>query len=148
MTVTNADTIIEQEIFIDAPAEKIFAALTDPKQLPQWWGGDDDYHIEAMESDLRVGGKWRTFGRGCEGKEFAVHGEYRAIDRPTLLEYTWNYDWDGDAKETVVRFELMAKDGGTLLRLKHSGFHDVAARNDHNDGWKRVLGWLAAYARR
>jgi hypothetical protein len=36
---------------------------------------------------------------------------------------------------------------GTLLRITHFGFGDNAVSAEgHGEGWKRVLGWLAAYA--
>jgi uncharacterized protein YndB with AHSA1/START domain len=145
MTVSNALTPIQSEIIIHAPATKIFAALTEPDQLPQWWGDAETYHVESMERDLRVGGVWRTTGSGADGTRFSVHGKYRAIDAPRLLEYSWNYDWEPDAAETVVRFDLIERGDGTLVRVTHSAFVDPAARTQHEEGWKHVLAWLARY---
>jgi len=85
MTTTDSSTTIVREITIDAPAAKIFAALTDPDQLVQWWGDDEIYRCTNMERDLRVGGKWRTTGRDAQGKSFAVEGLYRVIDPPRVL---------------------------------------------------------------
>lgn len=148
MTVINTDTTVTSEITINAPASKIFAALTDPKQLPQWWGEDGAYHVQSMESDLRVGGLWRTRGAGADGQPFSVHGAYRVVEPPHRLEYTWNYDWDSDASETVVRYDLTEGDGTTLVRVTHSGFTDPKAREQHKEGWKRVLVWLANFVQR
>jgi uncharacterized protein YndB with AHSA1/START domain len=146
VTAINSETTIQSDVFIKAPAGKIFAALTDPDQLPQWWGDDESYHVESMECDLRVGGRWRSSGHGRDGKPFSVEGVYRLIERPKVLEYTWNYDWDQDAAETIVRFDLTEQEGGTMVRVTHSGFTDPDARDSHREGWKRVLGWLASYA--
>jgi uncharacterized protein YndB with AHSA1/START domain len=145
MTVTNPETTIATEITIDAPPAKIFAALTEPDQLPQWWGEEGSYHVESMERDLRVGGRWRSSGKGPDGQSFSVEGVYRTIDPPHVLEYTWNYDWDPNAAETLVRFDLLDRAGGTLVRVTHSGFVDPKARDNHREGWPRVLGWLASY---
>ena len=148
MTTTNLITPIVQQITIDAPASAIFAALTDPQQLPQWWGEDGMYHVTTMESDLRVGGRWKSSGTGSDGKPFAVHGIYRVIDAPRVLEYTWNYDWDDANAETVVHYELEERDGATHLRVTHTGFVTVESRDGHDNGWVRVLGWLKAYTER
>jgi uncharacterized protein YndB with AHSA1/START domain len=42
-----------------------------------------------MESDLRPGGKWMMRGIGMGKKAFIVAGEYRQIERPRLLVFTW-----------------------------------------------------------
>lgn len=149
MTIAQSENTIVQEITIDAPAAKIFAALTEPDQLTQWWGEDEQYHTEHMEVDLRVGGSWRTTGTSADGSSFSVEGEYRIVQPPHLLGFTWRYDWAGaDATETVVRYELIEQNGSTLVRVRHSGFADVESRDEHNRGWVQVLGWLNAYVTR
>jgi uncharacterized protein YndB with AHSA1/START domain len=146
MTVTDSSTTLVREITINAPAAKVFAALTDPDQLPKWWGDDNTYHCTRMERDLRVGGTWKTTGIGRDGAEFTVEGAYLAIDAPRLLEYSWlpSFGTPHDV-ETVVRFELTERDGATHLRLTHSGFSGSESRDQHDMGWVQVLGWLAAY---
>ena len=37
--MTGQDAIVA-EIEVAAPPERVFAALIDPKQLMQWWGGE------------------------------------------------------------------------------------------------------------
>jgi uncharacterized protein YndB with AHSA1/START domain len=147
MTPTDTIATISREISINAPAAKVFAALSDPDQLVQWWGDDENYRCTKMESDLRVGGAWTTTGVGCDGEPFSVGGVYRAIDPPRLLEFTWNHQWGAMAAldETVVRYELSERDGVTTLRLTHSGFADLQGRDNHDAGWARVLGWLQRY---
>jgi uncharacterized protein YndB with AHSA1/START domain len=77
-------------------------------------------------------------------KTFRVGGEYRTIDRPRLLIFTWLPDWQEDATESLVRFELEERSGVTRLRLTHSGLATEKARESHR-GWPQVLGWLRAY---
>lgn len=150
MNTTDTSTTIVQEITIAAPVAKVFAALTVPEQVMQWWGSDDSYRSTNMEQDFRVGGAWRTSGSDNEGQSFSVKGTYRAIEPPRLLEYTWIHDWGPieDRTETLVRFELDERDGVTHVRLTHSGFTDPASRDEHDRGWAMVLGWLRDYAQR
>ena len=146
MTATDSATTLVREITINAPAAKVFAALTDPDQLPKWWGDDETYHCTSMERDLRVGGTWKTTGVGTDGGEFTVEGKYLAIDAPRLLEYSWlpSFGTPHDA-ETVVRIELAESNGATHLRLTHSGFSSRESRDQHDAGWVSVLGWLKAF---
>jgi uncharacterized protein YndB with AHSA1/START domain len=135
---------IVREIEIKAPAAKVFAALTEPNQLVQWWGSGDTYRCTKMEADVRVGGRWRTVGEGSDGSPFAVEGEYLVVEPPHTLEFTWRYapgPWQ-DEGDTIVRYDLEERDGTTLVRVTHSGFSNNEARDDHDLGWGTVLGWL------
>ena len=147
MTTTDDATTLVREITIHAPAARIFAALTEPEQLVQWWGDDTMYHVRAMERDLRVGGRWQTTGEMADGTPFTVEGIYRVIEPPRLLEYTWHPNWVQRAglPDTVVRVELQERAGGTLVRVTHSGFTELADKQSHDLGWARVLEWLHKY---
>lgn len=137
------DTIV-QEIAIKAPAERIFEALTNPAQRTKWWGVEGRFQATHMESDLRAGGKWMMDGNGIGGRPFTIRGEYRQIDPPRLLIFTWLPDWQEDAFETLVRFDLTENNGVTTVRLTHSGLTTESSRLSHK-GWPQILTWLQAY---
>jgi uncharacterized protein YndB with AHSA1/START domain len=139
---TVSDTIVE-EITIKAPAERIFEALINPGERVKWWGSEGRFQTTNVESDLRPGGKWMMSGTGVGGRPFRVTGEYRRVERPRLLEFTWLPNWQPDATESVVRFELEEKGGITTVRLTHSGL-TATARESHK-GWPQVLGWLQTW---
>ena len=63
MVSTDRDALVS-EIHIAAEPERVFQALIDPAQVPQWWGQKDVYRCETYEADLRVGGEWRMAGVG------------------------------------------------------------------------------------
>jgi uncharacterized protein YndB with AHSA1/START domain len=137
------DTII-QEITIQAPAEQIFDALTNPERLVQWWTVPGRFQMTHLESDLRPGGKRIMRGSGY-GRPVTITGAYREIERPRLLVFTWLPDWQGDAVESVVRFELEEKDGVTTVRLTHSGLVSENSRESHR-GWPQILALLQVHA--
>ena len=140
--MSQRDTIVE-EITIKGSAERIFEALTDPSQRVKWWGAEGRFQITHMESDLCVGGKWLMRGTGY-GKPVTVMGEYRHIERPRLLVFTWLPDWQGDATVSMVRFDLEEKDGVTTVRLTHSGLTSESSRTSHK-GWPQILTWLQGF---
>ena len=141
-TVSAVEPIVE-EIAIKAPASCVFEALTIPDQRTKWWGAEGRFQATHMESDLRPGGKWLMRGTGMGGRPFTVAGEYRAVEPPRVLAFTWLPDWQGDHTESLVRFELEERDGVTTVRLTHSGLTPEAARA--HKGWPQVLGWLRAH---
>jgi uncharacterized protein YndB with AHSA1/START domain len=144
MTSSGASNTIVQEVSIKAPAERVFEALTNPAQRIKWWGAEGRFQTTHMESDLRPGGKWMMSGVGVGGRPFTVTGVYRTIDRPRLLSFTWLPNWQPDATESLVRLDLVEKDGVTLVRLTHSGLVTEASRESHR-GWPQILGWLQAH---
>jgi uncharacterized protein YndB with AHSA1/START domain len=158
ITITPDQNVITGEIFIAAPPARVFQALTDPAQMPRWWGAADLYHITEWKGDIRVGGKWSSDGVGADGKTFRVDGEYLEVDPPRLLVHTWNASWTHPIK-TVVRWELEPQSvhglhpggpqragTGTLVKMRHEGFAgDSAACANHAQGWTLVMGWLTAY---
>jgi uncharacterized protein YndB with AHSA1/START domain len=160
-TVTPDQNTVVVEIFIAAPPERVFQAITDPAQLSKWWGQSNLYRVTDRSSDLRVGGKWLSAGVGADGTKFTVEGEYLEIDPPRRLVQTWIPSYRPGVK-TVVYWELepQAVHGlhpngpkkagtGTLLKLRHEGFAgDVKSAADHGEGWKRVFGWLVAFIER
>jgi uncharacterized protein YndB with AHSA1/START domain len=142
-TTTASDTIV-QEISIKAPAQRIFAALTDPAERLKWWGGPGGrFTLTAFESDLRPGGKFVMRAESF-GREVTIKGEYRQIDPPHLLVFTWLPDWYEGATESLVRWDLEEHNRITTVRLTHSGLLTESARENHR-GWPQILGWLQSY---
>jgi uncharacterized protein YndB with AHSA1/START domain len=141
------DTVLA-EIHIAAPPARVFQAITDPRQLPQWWGQKGMYRCTKFETDVRVRGQWLSLGVSDTGEKFQVSGEYLEVDPPRLLVYTWIASWTAGLR-TTVRWELEPLSGGTLLKLHHSGFAGNAdAAKNHAQGWQLVLGWMQAFVDR
>jgi len=160
-TITPDQETVLAEIFIAAPPERVFQAISDPEQLSRWWGQNGLYRITDRAADLRPGGKWWCAGVGADGTKFSVEGEYLEIDPPRRLVHTWIASYQGPLK-TVVYWDLepQAVHGlhpsgpkkagtGTVVKLRHEGFVGAPqAAISHGEGWKRVFGWLEAYVER
>jgi uncharacterized protein YndB with AHSA1/START domain len=148
MTTPHAADTIVQETTVGAPASRVFSALAEPGERVTWWNADDGrFRTTRMESDLRPGGRWAMHGTRQDGSPFTVEGEYRVVDPPRVLEFTWLPSWQGDATKSVVRVELADRDGATHVRLTHSGLVTDGLRTSHR-GWPQILAWLKGYAER
>jgi uncharacterized protein YndB with AHSA1/START domain len=155
---TSDQDVVRCEMFIAAPPDRVFQAITDPRQLSQWWGQKDLYRVTKLESDLRPHGKWISSGVSPNGETFSVSGEYLEIDPPHLLVQTWSSSYMGDLV-TTVRWELEPQSvhglhpggpkrsgTGTLVKITHSGFAGYPDQaKSHGDGWQRVLAWMQAF---
>jgi uncharacterized protein YndB with AHSA1/START domain len=146
MSQASAGESIVSEVIIEASPDRIFEALVDPQERIAWWGGagqNATFKTQSMESDLRVGGKWEM--RGMTGERpFSISGEYRQIDRPRSLAFTWSASWSPATAGSLVRFELIDQNGSTLVRITHSGLTAEGAKA--HAGWPNILGWLKAHA--
>ena len=160
LIITPDQDAIVGELFIAAPPERVFQAITDPNQMPLWWGQPNMYRVTECTADLRPGGRWSSTGVGVDGKSFVVAGEYIEIDPPRLIVLTWEPSFAAHPIKTVLRWELEPhtvhglqhkgpqKVGtGTLVKIHHSGFagHPETCKN-HTQGWTMVLGWMQAFA--
>ena len=137
---------IRATVEIAAPPERVFRALVEPGELAAWWGSAETYRTFDWSIDLRPGGRWSAQARSAtDDKDLStVRGEYRTVDPPRLLEYTWEPSWE-QFVQTLVRIELAPTSAGTRVTVIHSGFTAEPAKQGHTEGWKLVLGWLAAH---
>jgi uncharacterized protein YndB with AHSA1/START domain len=136
---------IVSEVHIAAPAERVFAALTDPAQLALWFT-DTSCPVKTWCMDARRGGSYGyATGKGSHVvngvSEFECHGEILEFDPPRLLVYTWIANWHVDKqRKTVVRWELTPSSVGTHVKVTHSGLaQEAVAREDYRGGWPGVV---------
>ncbi len=112
--------IIKQVYLIDAPIEKVWDALVNPKIIEMWSG------VSAKMSDKEEA-EFELWGGD-------MHGTNTKVVRNRLLEQDWyGGDWDEPSK---VRFELSEKDDQTKVVLTHAGVPEDEV-NDFSDGWNR-----------
>jgi uncharacterized protein YndB with AHSA1/START domain len=147
---------VTSEIEIAAPPDRVFRALTDPRQLFAWWGAEPSVELLEFEMDARPGGAWRFRCRpvpgsdhGAVGKqlqqhgasEFEAHGEVLQCVPPQLLVWSWVANWHAHPDQaTVVRWELTRTPSGTRVRVTHGGLaQERVARTDYSSGWVGVL---------
>ena len=111
---TPSDQEIRMTRLFNAPRHLVFAAMTRPEHVTQWWGRlGDGYSVPVCEIDLRVGGRWRFVNRHPHG-EAAFHGEYREIAPPSRLVFTEIFEEFPDTV-SVVTTELTDEGGKTRM---------------------------------
>jgi uncharacterized protein YndB with AHSA1/START domain len=132
---------------IAASAARLFAAWTDPAQLPKWWG-PRGVRCSRAEVDLRVGGSYRIANEMPDGSVLWIVGSFERIVPPTELAYTWRLEsgdgpGEGPAERVTVRF--VEGDGTTEVIVVHERIADDAARERHEHGWVGCLDGLTEY---
>lgn len=138
-TIDN-DRVLTISRLFDAPRSVVWRAWLDFNHAASF-EGPPAHPMKSMQSDLRVGGRWRNVMRH-EGRELPQSGVYREIREPELLAFT--FAWEGDdgtrGPETLVTlaFEEVAP-GKTRVTLQQGVFPATASRDGHRAGWSRAL---------
>ncbi len=83
-------TVVIRRVF-DAPRERVFKFVGNPKLLPRWWG-PRDMTTKVDRMDFRRGGSWRFVQRDPQGKEHAFHGVYHDVVAPERYTETFEYE--------------------------------------------------------
>lgn len=129
---------VHREMFIAATPEVIWELLSDAEQATRWMG-------QSATFDLSPGGSYQI---EVVPGQVAV-GEYIHIDPPHQLAFTWG--WEGDASvvptgSTIVMFDLIPTETGTLLTLTHRELPTFPSAGSHSRGWSHYLERLATLA--
>jgi glutathione S-transferase len=131
--------------FIRASRAKVFDAFVNEGMLARWHCARGML-VASVSVDARVRGAWRIDMRTRERESHTVGGQYREIQRPSSLAYTWVWEYDGSVSmagvQTLVEVDFVEHDDGTEVRLRHSGFPAATARDSHAEGWSSVLNRL------
>lgn len=134
---------IRRELVLNAPIEKVWAALTRAEYVKNWFG-------DIAEIDLRPGGKAKFGWSELDDSSEAI---VEIVERPTRFSYRWEAIRNTPIEEasTLVEFTLEAAGEGTKLTMVESGFaslpedvyeHQLEA---NTSGWDAELGDLIDY---
>jgi uncharacterized protein YndB with AHSA1/START domain len=120
---------------IRAPRQRVFDAMTEPGLLAKWWG-PSGFTAPSVELDLGVGGGYRIAMQPPDGDLFYLSGEFREVDPPARLAYTFRWDDpDPDDRETLVTLSLDDLGEATEVVLTQGAFATEARRALHEQGW-------------
>ncbi|MFY2562487.1 SRPBCC family protein [Corallococcus terminator] len=85
-----SDREIRAERIFNASRERVWRAMTDPKQVAQWWGRGNKLVVERL--DVVRGGYWR-FVEHAEDGAHGFEGRFREVTPPERMVQT--FEWDG-----------------------------------------------------
>jgi uncharacterized protein YndB with AHSA1/START domain len=141
---------IEKEVEIQAPIERVWRALTNHEEFGAW------FRVKLEE----------PFVAGRESAGFVTWPGYehlrwvavvQKIEEPCYFSFTWHpYGIDksvdySSEEPTLVEFRLSETEGGTLLKVRESGFSKVPASRRaeafrmNANGWAQQMGNIAEY---
>ncbi|MFI7098830.1 SRPBCC family protein [Streptomyces sp. NPDC050161] len=142
---------IEREISIAAPVARVWAVLTEPEHVGNWFGQG-----EPTPVDLRPGGLMHL--------DHGPYGQFPTtivrVEPPHRFAYRWASGHPGEVavegNSTLVEFTLTPEGDGTRLRVVESGFDTIdipegrtgASYESHAEGWSGQTENIRQYAER
>ena len=127
--------MLEMERVLPAAPPIAFAAFSDADELAKWWG-PEGFTVPSLEFQARVGERYRIEMQPPEGDPFHLTGEFREVDPPNRLAYSFVWEPpDPDDVETVVSLSFRAVGEFTEVTFVQGPFRTEARRALHRDGW-------------
>jgi uncharacterized protein YndB with AHSA1/START domain len=127
--------------WFDAPLALTFRAFTEPALLERWFCPSPEVALRVERCDPRVGGAYRFVFHFPDGRMVPVVGEYRVVEPPHKLGFTWTWEepdpWAGVV--TLVSVSFMARGGGTHVEVHHTQLTTSDMKQMHESGWTATL---------
>jgi uncharacterized protein YndB with AHSA1/START domain len=142
MTEPSSDAAVRVERVLPASPEEVYDAWTDPQTLRRFMC-PHNVLFARVEADVRVGGKFRLDMVHADHTT-EHYGEYRELDRPRKLVFTWRSKYTAE-RDTLVTILLSPEGENTRLVLIHEQLPSDKARQQHTGGWTSCLEKLSEY---
>ena len=125
-----------KEVTVNAPASRVWKAITNKKEMKQWY-------FDIKDFKPKVGYGFKFYGQK-EGKRFPTSCIITEVEKGKKIAYTWSYDQYPAI--TTVTFTLMEEGDKTRVRLTHEGLERIPtedkdfSRESHQQGWEEIIG--------
>jgi len=132
----NEKLTAKKSVLINAPAESVWKALTDPALIKRYLFGTQTITDWKIGSSITWKGEW-------QGKNYEDKGKVVAASPPKLLRYTYWSSMSGkdDKPENYanVSFELSEENGHTRVSLTQDGNDTEESKKHAEENWTIVL---------
>jgi len=102
---------VEKDIWVDAPRERVWQAITDDKQLMKWWG--DHWEIPSLEVGAEI-----KFGEPGD----LMTASIERLEPPREFAIRWPPQPQYHSTEIFTTFTLEEESGGTRVKVSETGF--------------------------
>lgn len=138
--MTDTSTIrthaLSVERTIPGPIDAVFDAWLNADTLKKFMTPGPGMSVPTATTDPRVGGRFHIIMKDAD-REIPHDGEYRVIDRPHRLVFTWVSEPAGNSIVTLDFHRLTER--STRVTLTHEKLASEMSRDGHRGGWTAIL---------
>ena len=137
--VDTTETVVKRDIWIAAPIEQVWQAVTNAETIMKWWG--DTWVIHT----LKVGGAVE-FGRPGD----MIQATIAVLDPPRQFSIHWPPQPGYQATNAYTIFDLAEANGGTHITVTETGYEALSGEERQKrlertgEGYTKVLANLKA----
>jgi uncharacterized protein YndB with AHSA1/START domain len=108
---------VEYTIWINAPRERVWQAITDDEQIVEWWA--DKWEIPTLEVGATI-----KFGSDADPAlaENPMLATIAVVDRPREFVIQWPPQPQYHSIPATTRYLLEEENGGTRVTVSETGF--------------------------
>lgn len=129
---------------IQAPVDVLFDAWLDPESIKKWMCPGDGVSVPNPKLEAKVGGQF-DFTMSVGDQNLPHTGEYKIIDRPKKLQFTWvSANTNQNDSLVTIDFKILSENK-TDLTLTHEFLPTKNSKEDHKGGWSRILECLDCF---
>jgi uncharacterized protein YndB with AHSA1/START domain len=130
----DALTLEFKRVLPAAPSE-VFRLFSDSDELAKWWG-PAGFSVPSLDFIPAVGSSYRIEMQPPEGDAFYLTGEFREVEPPTRLSFTFVWEPpDPDDVETLVELSFRESGDSTEVDFRQGAFKTKERRELHRNGW-------------
>jgi uncharacterized protein YndB with AHSA1/START domain len=111
------DLVVERTVWIAAPPERVWQAVTEAEQLAQWFAPGSPWEIPQLEVNTTV----KFHNTATE----ILLATIQTADPPQQFALRWEPEEDGTILTTT--FLLKEENDGTRVSIRETGFESLAA---------------------
>lgn len=135
MAARSNELTLEMKRVLAVAPSVAFSAFSDSSELAKWWG-PEGFTTPSLKFDPRIGETYRIEMQPPQGDPFYLTGEFRDVDPPARLAYTFVWEEpDPDDVATLVALTFRDLGGLTEVALSQGRFKTEARRALHRNGW-------------
>ena len=131
-----ANQAIIVERLLNAPASKVWNAITDREEMKDWY-----FNLEEFKAE--PGFRFQFPGGPSPEKQYLHLCEITEVIPESKITYSWKYD--GYTGISFVNFELFPDGERTLVKLTHTGLETFPPeipdfeRHNFEAGWDEII---------
>jgi uncharacterized protein YndB with AHSA1/START domain len=144
---------IQREVHVDASPDVVFAVISTPEHMHEWWGTDAVFEPQPGST-----GELAWDGEDAP-RVHVSRITVVTVEPPRTFAFRWVYDDDAVTAHDnalLVTFDLEPAGDGTMLRLTETGFREKgweaavleAQYREHEEGWSTFLPRIREYVSR
>ena len=139
---TEPQAVVEVRRTFAAPPEQVFDAWTKPEMMAKWLCRvPTGPEVKVQIVELRPGGRLQLEALEPTGVVWRLRSEYREVERPKRLVFTWKWEGHDEKGESLVtvEFHRLGNSNFTEVILRHEGLPNAKECADHRQGWTECL---------